>query len=57
MKAYAKQLSENPVFVLFMQGTLAYTVLTAVILITVQIPPEIILDTNLREILMIFEGD
>ena len=57
MKAYVKQLLKNPVFVLFMQGTLAYTALTAVILLTVQIPPEAILDTNLREVVMVFEGE
>lgn len=57
MKAYIKRFLRNPVFVLFMQGTLAYTAFTAVILLTVQIPPEVILDTNLREVLMVFEGD
>lgn len=57
MKKYAKKLSKNPVFVLFMQGTLAYTALTAVILLTVQIPPEVILDTNLHEVVMVFEGE
>ena len=57
MKAYAKKLSKNPVFVLFMQGTLAYTALTAVILLTIQIPPEAILDTSLLEVLAVFEGD
>lgn len=56
MKALAKNLMANELFVLLMHGTLAYTAMTAVIIITLQIPPEAILDTDLREIIMIFEG-
>ncbi len=57
MKEYMRKVSQNPVFLLFMQGTIAYTALTVVILLTIQIPPEAILDTNLKEVIAVFEGD
>jgi len=57
MKAYAVKIWHNPLFGLFMQGTLAYTVMTVAIIGTLQIPPEAILDSGLQEILTVFEGD
>jgi len=47
---------KNPLLHLLLSGVIAYTAFTAVILATLQIPPEAVLDSGLREILMIFEG-
>lgn len=57
VKARIKNLFSNELFVLLMNGVFGYTAFTAVIIVTLQLPPEAILDSGLREILMIFEGD
>ena len=57
MKAYAVKVWNNPLFFLFMNATLAYVALTVVIIGTLQIPPEAILDSGLQDILSVFEGD
>ena len=38
-----------------MNGVMAYAAFSAVIIMTLGIPPEAILDTNLQQILLIFE--
>jgi len=55
MKAYALKIWKNPLFGLFMQGTLAYLVMVVAILGTLEIPPDAILDSGLRDIISIFE--
>jgi len=55
MKAYASKIWKNPLFSLFMQGVLAYMVMVVMIIGTLQIPPDAILDSSLRDIISIFE--
>jgi len=55
MKAYALKIWKNPLFVLFMQGTMAYMLMVVMIIGTLQIPPDAILDSSLRDIISIFE--
>jgi len=45
---------DNTLFLL--NGTLAHLALTAMILLTLKIPSEAILDSGLEEIIMVFEG-
>ena len=47
---------KNPLLHILLSGVFAYTAFTAIILATLQVPPEAILDSGLVEILMIFEG-
>jgi hypothetical protein len=56
MKARVHSLLHNELFVLLFNGTIAYTALTAIIISTLQVPPEAILDSGLQEILLVFEG-
>lgn len=56
MKSTIKQLFRNELFLLALNGTIAYIALIAVILATLQVPPEDILDSGLEEILLVFEG-
>jgi len=55
MKAYAFKIWKNPLFSLFMQGTLAYLVMVVMIIGTLEIPPDAILDSSLRDIISVFE--
>jgi len=57
VKQQFKKLLSNELFILLMNGVFGYTAFTAVVIVTLQVPPEAILDSGLREILMIFEGD
>jgi len=41
---------------MLLNGVFAYTAFTAVIIMTLQIPPEAILDSGLQEIILVFEG-
>lgn len=56
MKARIEKLFQDELFILAMNGTFAYIAYTAVILATLQVPPDAILDSGLKEILLIFEG-
>ena len=55
MKAYAVKIWHNPLFGLLMQGTLGYIAMTILIIGTLQVPPDAILDSSLRDIITIFE--
>lgn len=57
MKACVKKLFENDLFLFLMNGVIGYTAFTAVIIVTLQVPPDVILDSGLQEIIMVFEGD
>lgn len=57
MKDRVESILRNELFLFLLNGVIAYTAFTAVILATIQVPPEAILESGLREILMIFEGD
>lgn len=56
MKNTFKAALRNPLFFMLMNGVFGYTAMTAVIIAVLQVPPEAILDSGLKEILMIFEG-
>lgn len=56
MKKRLNQLLENDWFTLLISGVFGYTAFTAVIMATIGIPPEAILDSGLKEILLVFEG-
>ena len=47
---------KNPLLHMLLGGVFAYTAFVAVILTTLQIPPDAILDSGLQEIIMVFEG-
>lgn len=47
-------LASNPLLQMLMGGVFAYTAFTAIILATLQTPPEAILDSGLQEVLMVF---
>lgn len=55
MKAKLYSLFHNDLFKVLMNAVFAHTAFTMVILATLQVPPEAILDSNLREVLAIFE--
>ena len=56
MKKRLKSLLENDLFLLLMNGVLAHTAFTAVMIFTLNVPPEAILESGLQEILLVFEG-
>ena len=51
-----KKLVTNSTFLLFMNIVIAETVVTATVIYFYQVPSDTILSTNLKEILLIFEG-
>lgn len=55
MKSIFRELLNNELFLILFNGVIAYTAMTAVIIIILQIPNEAILDSGLKEILMVFE--
>lgn len=57
MKQKVESIVKNDLFLLLLNGVICYTAFTAVVIATLQVPPEVILESGLREILMIFEGD
>lgn len=57
MKNYIQVLAQNPLLQIMMIGAFSYTAFTAVVIAVMQTPPEALLNSGLREILMIFEGE
>lgn len=57
MKQKLRNLLKNSLFLLLMQAVVAHTAMTAVILATLQVPHEAILDSGLDEIILVFEED
>lgn len=55
MKDFLISLSQSELFQLFFNGVIIETIFLATLISIFQSPPEIILDSGLREILMIFE--
>lgn len=55
MKAKLNSLFHNDLFKVLMNAVFAHAAFSMVIIAILQVPPEAILDTNLREILAIFE--
>lgn len=56
MKATIKKLFQDELFLMALNGTIGYIAMMATILATLQVPPEAILDSGLKEILLVFEG-
>lgn len=55
MKQVMHRVLKNDIFQFLMAGVIGYTLLTAVIISVLQVPPEAILDSGLDQILLVFE--
>ncbi len=55
VKAAAVKLLKNDLFLMLMQGVFMYIALFAIIIVTLKIPPDDILDSGLDEIILVFE--
>lgn len=55
MKKQIAKLLRNDLFMLAMNGVFLYIGLMAVIMATLNVPPDTILDSNLKEVLLVFE--
>ncbi len=55
MKKPIARALKNPLLHMMLSGVFAYIAFAAVILATLQIPPDAILDSGLQEIIMVFE--
>ena len=55
MRDYFNNLLKNKLFVIFMNGVFGYITFSAVIIATLNVPPEAILDSNLRQVSLVFE--
>ena len=56
MKERAITLANSELFQILMSSVFAQTAFTVVMLMTLQIPPDAILDSGLQEIILVFEG-
>ncbi len=56
MKKLIDSLLRNDLFLILIYGVFAYITFTAVIIAVLQVPSEAILDSGLKEILLVFEG-
>ena len=56
MKNYLSTLFQNDLLLILLNGVILHTAFCATVSEILQIPPEAILDSGLKEILMIFEG-
>jgi len=57
MKEHILAISRNPILHILMVGIFSETAFSAVIMATMQTPPEAVLNIGLQEILSIFEGE
>ena len=55
MKTTIQNLFRNQLFILLINGVFAYTAFCAIIMATINVPPEEILESNLQEIILVFE--
>lgn len=56
MKQKIRTLFRNELLALLLNGVIAYTAMNAVIIATLHVPPEAILNSGLQEIILVFEG-
>jgi len=56
VKKLFRYLLRNDLFQLLMFSVFAYIAFTAVVIAVLQVPPEAILNSGLKEILLVFEG-
>ena len=55
MKTYFNKLLKNRLFLLLINGVINYIAFSAVVMATLNVPPEAILDSNLRQVVLVFE--
>ncbi len=55
MKQNVSNLLNNELFRILMNGVFGYIAFTAVVIATLNIPPDAILDSNLTQVLLVFE--
>jgi len=56
MKEKIRELLNNDILQAMLFGVFSYMCFIAVILTTLELPPEAILDSGLKEIILVFEG-
>lgn len=56
MKHLFNKLLNHPLLKPVLGGLIAYLCFVIVILATLQVPPEVILESGLREVILVFEG-
>ena len=56
VKKLFENLMQNDLFVLLMFGVFAYIAFSAVVIAVLQVPSEALLNSGLKEILLVFEG-
>jgi hypothetical protein len=56
VKKLFDSLLQNDLFALLMFGVFAYIAFTAVVIAVLQVPSEALLNSGLKEILLVFEG-
>ncbi len=56
MKRATAKLLKNEIFIVMMNGVFAYTAFCAIIMATLNVPPDVLLDSNMVEVIKIFEG-
>ena len=57
MRQRIRNLFKNELFLILLNGVFAYVAFNAVIIATLEVPPEVILDSGLDQILLVFEGE
>ncbi len=55
MRQRLRKLFKNELFLFLLNGVFAYVALNAIIIATLQVPPEAILDSGLDEVIKVFE--
>ncbi|MDH5444252.1 MAG: hypothetical protein OEY52_01775 [Gammaproteobacteria bacterium] len=55
MKDYLMEIFSSELFSLMINASIIHTIFSAAIMATLQVPPDTILESGLREILMVFE--
>lgn len=56
VKKLFEDLVQNDLFLLLMYGVFGYIAFSAIVIFVLQVPSEAILDSGLKEILLVFEG-
>ena len=55
MKSAISRLLKNKLFLLLLSGVFAYIAFCAVIIATLNVPPDAVRDSNLRQVVLVFE--
>ncbi|MDH5394187.1 MAG: hypothetical protein OEY11_13455 [Gammaproteobacteria bacterium] len=55
MQKIINNLFSNELFNMLINAVIAYTILTATIIVILQVPPDAILDSGLTEVVLVFE--